>query len=179
MDEHVGRLAGLAAELEGSGDDDLEAAEAADRASFDPGPAAERSRRHQASLGRELLRTIEALRRLRTMGAPPAATTGRLRREGGGHACEARRTKPIWNPHKSFLKKRLYQMMRIRATTNEANPPTNGTTKRSGTGESWGRRRRGKGTTKHTKFTNKRIGDGEEKKGKRTTNLTNSTNRRG
>ena len=44
---------------------ELEAEEAADRAAFDPGAGFERFAHRQAALGRELLRTVEELRRLR------------------------------------------------------------------------------------------------------------------
>ena len=61
--ERVGRLEAMIGELEEIAE--LEAEEAADRAAFDPGAGFERSARRQASLGRELLRTVEELRRLR------------------------------------------------------------------------------------------------------------------
>lgn len=44
--------------------------ELADRMSFDPSPGFERYRRHRTALGRELLRTIETLRRLRSDPVP-------------------------------------------------------------------------------------------------------------
>jgi hypothetical protein len=43
---------------------ELEEGELADRAVFDSSPALDRHRRYQASLGRELLRTVDALRKL-------------------------------------------------------------------------------------------------------------------
>ena len=49
------------------------AAEAADFAAFDPSLAFERHRRHQASLGRNLLRTVDTLRRLLKVEARPSA----------------------------------------------------------------------------------------------------------
>ena len=61
--ERVGRLEAMIGEL-----DEIaaaEAEEAADRASFDPGAGFERFDRRQARLGRELLGTVEELRRLR------------------------------------------------------------------------------------------------------------------
>ena len=61
--ERVGRLEAMIGELEEIAE--LEAEEAADRAAFDPGAGFERSARRQAALGRELLRTVEELRRLR------------------------------------------------------------------------------------------------------------------
>ena len=63
IEERVGRLEGLIGELQEFAE--AEAAEAADRALVDPGPAFERFARGQAALGRELLRTVEELRRLR------------------------------------------------------------------------------------------------------------------
>ena len=59
-----------------------EAAERADRAAFDPSPAFERHRRHQASLGRELLQTVDTL--------PPAAESGRW------SECRRRPGRPDW-----------------------------------------------------------------------------------
>ena len=60
--ERIERLEGIVAEFKQIAE--AEAAEAADRAAFDPSPAFDRHRRHQASLGRELLRTVDTLRRL-------------------------------------------------------------------------------------------------------------------
>ena len=70
--ERVGRLEAMIGELEEIAE--LEAEEAADRAAFDPGAGFERSARRQAAMGRELLRTVEELRRLRK-----DATAGRAR----------------------------------------------------------------------------------------------------
>ena len=50
-----------------------EASELADRAAFDPSPGLERHRRHQASLGRELTRIVDTLKRLRKLDAEPRA----------------------------------------------------------------------------------------------------------
>jgi len=50
---------------------ELESVEAADLASFDPSPAFDRHRRQQASLGRELLRTVDSLRRLKGIDFEP------------------------------------------------------------------------------------------------------------
>jgi hypothetical protein len=66
IDEQVERLERIVTELEQ--DADIEANDGpdlADLAAFDPGPGLERHRRHQASMCRELLRTVETLRRLR------------------------------------------------------------------------------------------------------------------
>jgi len=63
VDQHVGRLKELLARNEAS-----EAAEDpdwADRAALDCGPAFERHRRYQSARHRELLRTLEALRKMR------------------------------------------------------------------------------------------------------------------
>jgi hypothetical protein len=65
INEQIERLQSRVTELEQRAE--LERAEAADRASFDLSPEFERFHRHQASLGRELLRTIETLRRLRLL----------------------------------------------------------------------------------------------------------------
>ena len=80
--ERVGRLEAMLAELEEVAE--LEAEGAADRAAFDPGAGFERFARRQASLGRQLLRTVEELRRLRkdstlaeARGSAPARPTGR------------------------------------------------------------------------------------------------------
>jgi len=63
VDQHVGRLKELLARNEAS-----EAAEDpdwADRAALDCSPAFERHRRYQSARHRELLRTLEALRKMR------------------------------------------------------------------------------------------------------------------
>src|SRR5208282_5067784 len=60
---HVGRLEELLAEHE-----EIEAAEAAeryDRAALDCSPAFERHRRYQSARHRELIRTLETLRKMR------------------------------------------------------------------------------------------------------------------
>jgi hypothetical protein len=63
IERHVGRLKELLAEHE-----EIEAAEAAeryDRAALDCSPAFERHRRYQSARHRELLRTLETLRKMR------------------------------------------------------------------------------------------------------------------
>ena len=63
IERHVGRLEELLAEHE-----QIEAAEAAeryDRAALDCSPAFERHRRYQSARHRELIRTLETLRRMR------------------------------------------------------------------------------------------------------------------
>src|SRR5271157_341742 len=63
IERHVGRLEELLAEHE-----QIEAAEAAeryDRAALDCSPAFERHRRYQSARHRELMRTLETLRRMR------------------------------------------------------------------------------------------------------------------
>jgi hypothetical protein len=84
----IERLNRIAAEFEQIAA--AEAAEAADRAAFDPSPAFERHRRHQASLGRELLRTVDTLRRLRKVDVGPIldAAEDQLREEPGGEVEE-------------------------------------------------------------------------------------------
>ena len=71
---------------------ELEAAEAADRAAFDPSPAFDRHRRHQASLGRELLRTVDSLRRLQKLDVEPSTDVDSEvtadAEEGKAEACE-------------------------------------------------------------------------------------------
>ena len=62
-DERIERLEQIVAEFQEI--TEAEAAERPDRAAFDPSPSFERHRRPQSSLGRELLRTIDTLRRLR------------------------------------------------------------------------------------------------------------------
>jgi len=63
IDEHVGRLKELLAEHEEIEAD--EAAERCDRAALDCSPALERHRRYQSARHRELLRTLEAFRKMR------------------------------------------------------------------------------------------------------------------
>jgi hypothetical protein len=63
IDEHVGRLKELLAEHEKIEAD--EAAERCDRAALDCSPAFERHRRYQSARHRELLRTLEAFRKMR------------------------------------------------------------------------------------------------------------------
>ena len=74
IDEQAGRLEQRVAEFEQIAE--AEAAERFDRAAFDPSPGFERHRRHQASLGRELLRTIDTLRRLRRAEVSPSVHNG-------------------------------------------------------------------------------------------------------
>ena len=73
--ERIERLEGIVAEFNQIAE--AEAAEAADRAAFDPRPAFDRHRRHQASLGRELLRTVDTLRRLLKEEKRPSADVDR------------------------------------------------------------------------------------------------------
>ncbi len=63
VDARIERLEQIVAEFQEIAE--AEDAERADQAAFDPSPSFERHRRHQAALGRELLRTIDSLRRLR------------------------------------------------------------------------------------------------------------------
>jgi len=70
MDEHIARLEELVAEYEAIAE--LEAAERADRAAFDPSPGFDRFQRRQAAFSRELLRTVETLLRLRKEGVEPS-----------------------------------------------------------------------------------------------------------
>jgi hypothetical protein len=63
IDEHVGRLQELLAEHEEI--EDEEAAERCDRAALDCSPAFERHRRYQSAWSRELLRTLDTLRKMR------------------------------------------------------------------------------------------------------------------
>ena len=63
IERHVGRLEELLAEHEGIEAD--EAAERYDRAALDCSPAFERHRRYQSARHRELMRTLETLRRMR------------------------------------------------------------------------------------------------------------------
>ena len=63
IERHVGRLEELLAEHEEIEAD--EAAERYDRAALDCSPAFERHRRYQSARHRELLRTLEALRKMR------------------------------------------------------------------------------------------------------------------
>jgi len=63
IDEHVGRLQELLAEHEEI--EDEEAAERCDRAALDCSPAFERHRRYQSARSRELLRTLDTLRKMR------------------------------------------------------------------------------------------------------------------
>jgi hypothetical protein len=58
--------------------------ELADRAAFDPSPAFDRHRRHQASLGRELLRTVDTLRRLMKLDLPSTVVAT----DADDHECE-------------------------------------------------------------------------------------------
>src|SRR5208282_372754 len=77
---HVGRLEELLAEHE-----EIEAAEAAeryDRAALDCSPAFERHRRYQSARHRELLRTLEALRKMRN------AECGMRNREKADGKCQ-------------------------------------------------------------------------------------------
>ena len=73
LEEQIDRLEQMVAELEEI--PEAEAAEAA-RAAFDPRPAFERHRRRQAFLDRELLRTVDTLRRLRKVDVGPSVDDG-------------------------------------------------------------------------------------------------------
>ena len=75
-DRRAGRAAGTDRVAEFEQIAEAEAAERADRAAFDPSPSFERHRRHQSSLGRELLRTIDTLRRLRKVEVGPSVHDG-------------------------------------------------------------------------------------------------------
>ncbi len=66
IEHHVERLRTLLAEHEQLAAE--EAAELPDRAAFDPSAGFERHRRYRTGLGRELLRTLETLRKLRKDG---------------------------------------------------------------------------------------------------------------
>jgi hypothetical protein len=63
MEQQIDRLTRLLAGHAALAEED--SAELADRAAFDPGGGFERHRRHRSALGRELLRTVETLRKLR------------------------------------------------------------------------------------------------------------------
>ena len=65
-EQQVDRLTRLLAEHEQLAAE--EAAELPDRAAFDPSPGFERHRRYRTALGRELLRTLDTLRKLRKDG---------------------------------------------------------------------------------------------------------------
>jgi len=70
MDERVARLEEMVAEYEAIAE--LEACERADRAAFDPSAGFDRFQRRQAALSRELLRTIDTLRRLKKEAVEPS-----------------------------------------------------------------------------------------------------------
>ena len=65
-EQQVDRLTRLLAEHEQLAAE--EAVELPDRAAFDPSPGFERHRRYRTALGRELLRTLDTLRKLRKDG---------------------------------------------------------------------------------------------------------------
>ena len=69
MDQQSERLERVIAEYDETAES--ESSERLDLAAFDPSPGFDRSRRHQAALGRELLRTVDTLRRMRKEDARP------------------------------------------------------------------------------------------------------------
>jgi len=73
VDQHIGRLEELLAKYEEI--EEEEAAERCDRAALDSSPAFEGHRRYQSTQTRELLRTLDTLRRMRN---------GEWRRRNGG-----------------------------------------------------------------------------------------------
>src|SRR5271166_195502 len=81
IERHVGRLNDLLAEHEEIEAD--EAAERYDRAALDCSPAFERHRRYQSARHRELLRTLETLRKMRNA----EFGTGNGEREMAGDKC--------------------------------------------------------------------------------------------
>ena len=122
MDERIERLEGIVAELEEIAE--AEAAEAADRAAFDPSPAFDRHRRHQASLGRELLRTVETLRRLRREARrdrrrPKPAEEG----ANDGEVCENTTIEANRESTQEPMELEVTSNPAIVKTTNKANPP--------------------------------------------------------
>ena len=86
IERHVGRLEELLAEHE-----QIEAAEAAeryDRAALDCSPAFERHRRYQSARHRELLQTLETLRKMRKEDSERGM--GKQKREAGGGVADDR-----------------------------------------------------------------------------------------
>ncbi len=144
IERHAGRLEELLAEHE-----EIEAEEADerhDRAALDCSPAFERHRRYQSARHRELMRTLEMLRKMRNaecgMGKKKrrmanvrcrmANVRCRMTDAGRGMTVASRRkrsarrrkmckTKPIWNQRKLHYCLRLNRLRPSRLVKNEAN----------------------------------------------------------